>query len=231
MADRAIVVALANPEPEVDPRAAAEHAEIVATGRSDHPNQIYNVLAFPGLPAACPIPERRRLRRRSSSRRRARSPPLPAPGCPPSGSCPVFSTKNWCPLWRPRWPTPFDGNRRRAHPLDRRARSLSPGPGGQQRKERADRSPTHSFRCHFAPSPALPGPAGGAGKLAGRLSPERGHRLLLSAACRESEPQQDLCPAVFAAVEFVVTFRGVVEVEFVRDKERRVGAAGDDEVA
>ncbi|GAB2970061.1 NADP-dependent malic enzyme [Amycolatopsis acidiphila] len=49
MADRAIVFALANPEPEVDPRAAAEHAEVVATGRSDHPNQINNVLAFPGV--------------------------------------------------------------------------------------------------------------------------------------------------------------------------------------
>ncbi|HEX4723924.1 MAG TPA: malic enzyme-like NAD(P)-binding protein [Pseudonocardiaceae bacterium] len=49
MADRAIVFALANPEPEVDPRAAGEHAEIVATGRSDQPNQINNVLAFPGV--------------------------------------------------------------------------------------------------------------------------------------------------------------------------------------
>jgi malate dehydrogenase (oxaloacetate-decarboxylating) len=49
MADRAIVFALANPDPEVDPDAAREHAEIVATGRSDLPNQINNVLAFPGM--------------------------------------------------------------------------------------------------------------------------------------------------------------------------------------
>ncbi|KQY63590.1 MULTISPECIES: NAD-dependent malic enzyme [unclassified Nocardioides] len=49
MADDAIVFALANPDPEVDPVAANEHAAIVATGRSDHPNQINNVLAFPGL--------------------------------------------------------------------------------------------------------------------------------------------------------------------------------------
>ncbi|MDO5033855.1 MAG: NAD-dependent malic enzyme [Actinomycetaceae bacterium] len=49
MADRAIVFALANPTPEVDPVGAAEYAEIVATGRSDFPNQINNVLAFPGL--------------------------------------------------------------------------------------------------------------------------------------------------------------------------------------
>ena len=45
----AIVFALANPDPEVDPFAAGQHAAIVATGRSDYPNQINNVLAFPGF--------------------------------------------------------------------------------------------------------------------------------------------------------------------------------------
>ncbi|HYI55743.1 MAG TPA: NAD-dependent malic enzyme [Microlunatus sp.] len=49
MADRAIVFALANPEPEIDPAEAQQHAEVVATGRSDFPNQINNVLAFPGV--------------------------------------------------------------------------------------------------------------------------------------------------------------------------------------
>jgi malate dehydrogenase (oxaloacetate-decarboxylating) len=49
MADRAVVFALANPDPEVDPGLAARHAAIVATGRSDYPNQINNVLAFPGI--------------------------------------------------------------------------------------------------------------------------------------------------------------------------------------
>ncbi len=49
MAAKAIVFALANPDPEVDPREAREHAAIVATGRSDQPNQINNVLAFPGV--------------------------------------------------------------------------------------------------------------------------------------------------------------------------------------
>jgi len=49
MADRAIVFALANPDPEVDPFAAGQHAAVVATGRSDYPNQINNVLAFPGF--------------------------------------------------------------------------------------------------------------------------------------------------------------------------------------
>ncbi len=49
MADDAIVFALANPVPEIDPGEAREHAAVVATGRSDYPNQINNVLAFPGV--------------------------------------------------------------------------------------------------------------------------------------------------------------------------------------
>jgi malate dehydrogenase (oxaloacetate-decarboxylating) len=49
MADRAVVFALANPDPEIDPGLAARHAAVVATGRSDYPNQINNVLAFPGI--------------------------------------------------------------------------------------------------------------------------------------------------------------------------------------
>jgi malate dehydrogenase (oxaloacetate-decarboxylating) len=49
MAGNAIVFALANPDPEVDPDAAMEYAAVVATGRSDYPNQINNVLAFPGV--------------------------------------------------------------------------------------------------------------------------------------------------------------------------------------
>ncbi|MDI1459361.1 NAD-dependent malic enzyme [Catellatospora sp. KI3] len=49
MAPNSIVFALANPDPEVDPREARKHAAVVATGRSDQPNQINNVLAFPGV--------------------------------------------------------------------------------------------------------------------------------------------------------------------------------------
>ncbi|HEV3012306.1 MAG TPA: NAD-dependent malic enzyme, partial [Actinomycetota bacterium] len=49
MAKDAIVFALANPDPEVDPAGARRHAAVVATGRSDEPNQINNVLAFPGV--------------------------------------------------------------------------------------------------------------------------------------------------------------------------------------
>ena len=49
MAKNAIVFALANPDPEIDPAIARKYAAIVATGRSDQPNQINNVLAFPGI--------------------------------------------------------------------------------------------------------------------------------------------------------------------------------------
>ncbi|KEI43170.1 malate dehydrogenase [Saccharopolyspora rectivirgula] len=49
MADDAIVFALSNPDPEIHPDVARRHAAVVATGRSDFPNQINNVLAFPGI--------------------------------------------------------------------------------------------------------------------------------------------------------------------------------------
>ncbi|HET7572413.1 MAG TPA: NAD-dependent malic enzyme [Gaiellaceae bacterium] len=49
MAPRAIVFALANPAPEIAPEAIEGLAEVIATGRSDYPNQINNVLAFPGV--------------------------------------------------------------------------------------------------------------------------------------------------------------------------------------
>ena len=49
MAPGGIVFALANPDPEIHPELAARHAAVVATGRSDFPNQINNVLAFPGV--------------------------------------------------------------------------------------------------------------------------------------------------------------------------------------
>ncbi|WP_182526846.1 NAD-dependent malic enzyme [Nocardioides dongkuii] len=49
MADDPVVFALANPDPEVDPAEAVKYAAVVASGRSDYPNQINNVLAFPGV--------------------------------------------------------------------------------------------------------------------------------------------------------------------------------------
>jgi malate dehydrogenase (oxaloacetate-decarboxylating) len=49
MAERPIVFAMANPTPEVAPAAIHDVAAVIATGRSDYPNQINNVLAFPGV--------------------------------------------------------------------------------------------------------------------------------------------------------------------------------------
>jgi malate dehydrogenase (oxaloacetate-decarboxylating) len=49
MASDAIVFAMANPDPEIHPDVAHRYARVVATGRSDFPNQINNVLAFPGI--------------------------------------------------------------------------------------------------------------------------------------------------------------------------------------
>jgi malate dehydrogenase (oxaloacetate-decarboxylating) len=49
MAPNGIVFALSNPDPEIHPHVAAKYAAVVATGRSDFPNQINNVLAFPGV--------------------------------------------------------------------------------------------------------------------------------------------------------------------------------------
>jgi malate dehydrogenase (oxaloacetate-decarboxylating) len=49
MAPGGVVFALSNPDPEIHPQIAAKYAAVVATGRSDFPNQINNVLAFPGL--------------------------------------------------------------------------------------------------------------------------------------------------------------------------------------
>ena len=49
MAESPVVFALANPDPEIDPAEADKYAAVVASGRSDYPNQINNVLAFPGV--------------------------------------------------------------------------------------------------------------------------------------------------------------------------------------
>jgi len=49
MAERPIIFALANPDPEILPEEIEGLATVIATGRSDYPNQINNVLAFPGI--------------------------------------------------------------------------------------------------------------------------------------------------------------------------------------
>ena len=75
MADDAIVFGLANPNPEVPVEIAHRHARIVATGRSDYPNQINNVLAFPGhLPRRLRRPRHRDHRGHEARSGGARSP-------------------------------------------------------------------------------------------------------------------------------------------------------------
>ena len=73
MAPGAVVFALANPDPEVDPVEAARTAAVVATGRSDAANQMNNVLAFPGVFRGCstrsPAPSTRPHAARRRSRR------------------------------------------------------------------------------------------------------------------------------------------------------------------
>ena len=64
MADGAIVFAMANPTPRSRPRTIEGCVAVIATGRSDYPNQINNVLAFPGSSAARSTSARRRSRRR-----------------------------------------------------------------------------------------------------------------------------------------------------------------------
>ena len=49
MADKPIVFAMANPDPEIKPELISDFVPVVATGRSDYPNQVNNVLCFPGL--------------------------------------------------------------------------------------------------------------------------------------------------------------------------------------
>jgi malate dehydrogenase (oxaloacetate-decarboxylating) len=49
MADKPVVFAMANPTPEIMPEEAAPYVAVMATGRSDYPNQINNVLCFPGI--------------------------------------------------------------------------------------------------------------------------------------------------------------------------------------
>ena len=80
MAKGAFVFAMANPNPEVHPDVAHKYAAVVATGRSDFPNQINNVLAFPGIFAGAlagpGLPDHRghedRRRRRAGRGRRRR---------------------------------------------------------------------------------------------------------------------------------------------------------------
>jgi len=78
MAEQAIGFALANRDPEVDPFAAGKHAAIMATGRSDYPSQINNVLEFPDSSVECSTPAPTRSLMTYCSPQRPR-PPTPLP--------------------------------------------------------------------------------------------------------------------------------------------------------
>ena len=79
MAHGAIVFAMANPTPEVQPEEIEDAAAVIATGRSDYPNQINNVLAFPGIFRGALDVRASRSRPRWSSRPRTRSPEIVKP--------------------------------------------------------------------------------------------------------------------------------------------------------
>ena len=102
MAPDAIVFALANPDPEVDPVAASEHAAVVATGRSDYPNQINNVLAFPGFFRGLLDAGASRHHRRDDDRRRDRD--RRRASATTSSTRPTSSPASSTPRWRRRSP-------------------------------------------------------------------------------------------------------------------------------
>ena len=127
----AIVFALANPDPEVDPDEAREYAAVVATGRSDYPNQINNVLAFPGV-------FRGLLDAQSTTitdamlvaAARALADVVPPRNSAPTTSSRRCSTPMSPPAWPPRSATPWS---RRAPPVAPARRVVGPRrPCGRQ---------------------------------------------------------------------------------------------------
>ena len=98
MGEKPIVFALANPDPEIDPAEAGQYAAVVASGRSDYPNQINNVLAFPGVfrglldARASDVTIEMLLRRRRGDRPRA----SPTRSSTPATSSRASSTRR-CP--------------------------------------------------------------------------------------------------------------------------------------
>jgi hypothetical protein len=74
MADRAVVFAMANPAPEVQPEDVGDAVAVMATGRSDYPNQINNVLAFPGVFRGALDVRARTINEQMKLARRGRSP-------------------------------------------------------------------------------------------------------------------------------------------------------------
>ncbi len=104
MAKDPIVFAMANPDPEIDPAAAAPYARVVATGRSDYPNQINNVLCFPGLfRGMLDVRARRVTESMKIAAAKAIAKVIPESELRPTTSFPACSTS----AWRPAWPRPW----------------------------------------------------------------------------------------------------------------------------
>ena len=118
VAPKAIVFALVNPVPEVDAVEASKHSAVVATGRSDYPNQINNVLVFPGFfrglldAGVSDISDEMLI-----AAAKAIADTVKADELNPATSCPASSTPAWLPPLPPRcarWPYPVDVRQR--HP-------------------------------------------------------------------------------------------------------------------
>ena len=135
------VFAMANPNPEVKPEEAAPYVRVMATGRSDYPNQINNVLAFPGIfrgaldVRATAITEEMKLAAARGSRRSSAT---------TSSTRTTSSRASSTATWRARWRAPCRGGRARrrgAEPRSSRRSSAPPSAdaGRRHRRDRHDR--------------------------------------------------------------------------------------------
>ena len=105
MAPDRIVFAMANPVPEVAPEEVRDDVAIMATGRSDYPNQINNVLAFPGMfRGALDVRARTDQRGDEARRRQGDRRVIPADELTPTTSSRACSTAGWPPPSRRPWP-------------------------------------------------------------------------------------------------------------------------------
>ena len=119
MARDAIVFTLANPRPEIDPEEIEDLAAVIATGRSDYPNQINNVLAFPGVfRGALDVRASAITKEMELAAAHALAGVIPPGSSPPTTSSRVSSTvasRRSSPMRspRPRWPRASPDHRRR----------------------------------------------------------------------------------------------------------------------
>ena len=104
MAPNSIVFACSNPDPEIHPEVAKRHAAIVATGRSDFPNQINNVLAFPGVFRGALDAGARRITEKMKVAAAEAIYSVVGDDLAPDYIVPSPLTRGWDRRWRLRWP-------------------------------------------------------------------------------------------------------------------------------